>query len=110
MADEPSNAELAWRLQRIQDTLSGVVGRPEYDADKRSADYRFADLARDLAEERRERTEAVKAVRELVAAQARNAGENRMHWRSLILTGVLPALVALIGVIVTIALSHGGLG
>ena len=43
-------------------------------------------------------------------AQARNAGENRMHWRSLILTGVLPALVALIGVIVTIALSHGGLG
>jgi hypothetical protein len=110
VADEPSNAELAWRLQRIQETLNGVVGRPEYDADKRSTDYRFSDLAHDLAEERRERTEAVKAIRELVEAQAKNAGESRMHWRSLILTGVLPALVALAGVIVTIALSHGGLG
>jgi hypothetical protein len=115
VADEPTNGELARQLADIKLMLAAVVGHPEYAADKRYLDSRFADLASDLAEERhqraaaieqerRDRDTAVKAVSERIDA----GRDTRMHWRSLVLTGVLPALVALLGVIVTIALSHGG--
>jgi hypothetical protein len=117
VADEPTNGELARQLADIKQMLAAVVGHPEYAADKRALDYRFSDLASDLAEERhqraaaieqerRDRDTAIKAINDRIDA----GRDTRMHWRTLLWTGVLPAAVALIGVIVTIALSHGGHG
>jgi hypothetical protein len=108
VAEDPSNWELARRLDDIHRLLGGLVGDREYKADQRGTERRLAGLEDDLAEERRERAEAVRAVRELVETQAKRAAEGRMSWRSALWTGLLPALVAAIGVIVTVLLSHGG--
>jgi hypothetical protein len=117
VADEPTNGELARQLADIKLMLAAVVGHPEYAADKRYLDSRFADLADDLAEERRQRADAIEQERRDRAAAIKATNERidagrdtRMHWRTLLWTGALPALVALLGVIVTIALSHGGHG
>jgi hypothetical protein len=126
VADEPSNGELARQLADIKLMLAAVVGSREYAADQRNVDYRFADLAHDLSEERRAREAAVdQARRDLAAAieainaritteaksaadQAKAAGENRMHWRTLLWTGAIPAAVAAIGVLMTWVISRGG--
>lgn len=109
--DEPSNWELARRLEDIQKMLALVVGHPEYAADRRALDYRLDGLQRDLETERRERAGDVKAVNDRLDKQAEAGVEHRMHWRSLIWTGALPAAVALIAVLVTILLNiHGGGG
>jgi len=122
MTSEPTNGELARRLEDIQRMLSGVVGHPEYEADKRGSDFRLSEVERDLAEERRERAaaigqeradraEAIREVNQRISDQAKAGAEHRMHWRELLLTGVLPAVVALVGVLVTILLNyHGGGG
>jgi hypothetical protein len=108
MTSEPSNADLAWRLDQIARRLDDVIGRAEYTADRRGLDRELAELRRDLDEERRMRSEAIKATSERLDEQARSGAENRMHWRTLLWTGVIPALVALIGVAVTLLISHGG--
>lgn len=121
MTSEPTNGELERRLQDIQRSLSGVVGHPEYDADKRGADFRLSEVERDLAEERRERAsaitqeraeraEAIREVHQRITEQAKTSADHRMQWRGLLLTGVLPAAVALLGVLVTLWITHHGGG
>jgi hypothetical protein len=108
LSDEPTNGELAWRLERISDMLAGVVGRPEYTADKRGIDHRLNDFDLRLSEERRERERAVKELGDRITAQAQAGIEHRMHWRTLLWTGLLPAVVAAIGVVAAIWINHGG--
>lgn len=121
MTSEPTNGELERRLQDIQRMLSAVVGVPEYAADKRASDFRQSEVERDLAEERRERSaaisqeradraEAIREVSQRMTEQAKAGLEHRMHWRGLLLTGVLPAVVALLGILVTLWISHHGGG
>jgi hypothetical protein len=117
--DEPTNGELARRLADIQQMLGNVVGRPEYSSDQRAVAYRLADLERELAgerteratavaQERAERTADVKAVHDRITAEAREGAEHRQHWRALLMTGALPAAVALIGILVTLWIAHHG--
>lgn len=108
MADDVTTGELARRLADIQQMLATLVGRDMYLSDKQGTEWRLAELARDLDSERRERAEAVKALSDRLDAQATAAGENRMHWRTLLWTGALPAMVALLGVIITLWISHHG--
>lgn len=108
--DEPTNWELARRLEDIQKMLAVVVGLPEYAADRRALDYRLDDLQRDLETERRERANDVKAVNDRLDKQAEAGTEHRMHWRALLWTGALPAVVALLGVLVTLWIAHNGGG
>lgn len=119
MPDDPSNWELARRLDDIHRMLAGVVGHPEYAADKRAVDFRLAELERDLAEERRERAAAieteraardaaVRAVGKRLDDQAKADGESRGRWHDRLWTGALPAVVALLGVLVTLWISHHG--
>lgn len=108
--DEPTNWELARQLQDIKQMLGVVVGLPEYAADRRALDYRLDELRRDLQAERRERAEDVKAVNDRLDSQAKAGVEHRMHWRSLLWTGALPAFVALAGVLVTLWIAHSGGG
>ena len=77
--------------------LAGLVLYPEYRESQRGIDRRFEELAADIEELRRQHEQTVKA-----------SAEHRMQWRSVILTGVLPALVTALGILVTVIISHGG--
>ena len=112
MADDPSNAELGRRLDTIQGLLQGLVGRFEYDADKRALDYRFSELKADLIAAERQVAELRKLVEqrttELQAAldkhveeSAKSSDNGRRHWQTLIYTGVIPSVVAVIAILVS---------
>lgn len=108
--DEPTNAELGRRLELIQQTLASLVGRAEYSADQRGTDYRFSEISRVIDAERRERAEDITAVNQRITDQAKAGEEHRMHWRGLLWQGALPALVALLSVLVTLWIAHHGGG
>jgi hypothetical protein len=108
VGEEPSAGEIGRRLDEIRSMLGGVVGHPEYAADRRALDYRLGALEEDLMSERREREAAVKAVTDLIGAQARAAMDRRWHWRELLWMGALPALATVIAGLVALLLSHGG--
>ena len=119
MSDEPSNGELARRLDDIRQMLAAVVGHPEYAADKRALDYRMQgledqvteerhDRMRAIEQERRERAEAVKAVNDRISEQARAGLEHRRHWRELLWQGALPALATLAAGLLALWLAHSG--
>jgi hypothetical protein len=112
VTSEPTNWELSRRLQDIQQMLAGVVGHPEYAADRQANEYRLSELQRQVEAERRQRAEELKAVNDRVDKQAEAGVEHRQHWRTLLWTGALPATVALIGVIVALLIAHhtGGSG
>lgn len=117
--DEPTNGELARGIGDLKAMVGALVSRAEYTVWQDNVVYRLAELARDLDEERRaridaieqerrERAEAMKAVNDRFDAQAKAVGESRTRWHDRLWQGALPALVALIGVLVTIILSHHG--
>lgn len=91
MADEPSNAELAWRLEAIQRVLGELVSRAEYAARLETAEHRFAELAADVAEVRRAQEE-----------HAREHREARHGLRTIVYTGVIPSLVAAASILVSL--------
>jgi hypothetical protein len=117
--DEPTNGELARQLADIKQMLTGVVGAREYAADSRALDRRMGDIERDIAEERRDRVAALaaekqergdglKAVNDRVTASEAAGFNSRQHWRTLLWTGALPAAVALLGILVTLYITHHG--
>ena len=117
--DQPTNFELARRLEEIRQMLGGVVGHPEYAADKRALDYRLSSLSGELGDERRdrvaaidqerrERADAVKAVNDRIDEQARAGLENRRHWRELLWQGALPALATIAVGLLALWAAHGG--
>ena len=99
--------------------LGGVVGHPEYAADKRALDYRLSSLGTELGDERRdrvaaieqerrERSDAVKAVNDRITEQAKGALENRRHWRELLWQGALPAVATIIVGLLALWAAHSG--
>lgn len=117
MSDDPSNAELGRRLDEILRQLGGVVGHPEYAADKQGFDFRLKALQDQIAEERRDRTAALererdervsadKAVNDRITDQANAGVQHRQHWRSLLWQGALPAFVALVGVVAALWIAY----
>jgi hypothetical protein len=108
VSDEPSNAELAWRLGRIQDTLNGVIGRPEYLSDKQALDYRFTEIKGHIDDLRRVHGDDVRELHARITAQAEAGAQHRMHWRTLLWTGALPAAVAAASAFLSFLISHGG--
>lgn len=108
MPDEVTTGELARRLDDIQRLLTGVVGHPEYAADKRGLDYRFGEVKADIEDLRRVHADDVRELHARISEQARAGVEHRMHWRSLLLTGVFPALMTGLGVLVAWLVAHGG--
>lgn len=119
MADDPSNGELARRLDEIRGMLGSVVGHPEYAADKQGLDFRLGNLAGQIADERRdraaaiererdERAEAVKALNDRFTEQAKAGTEHRRHWRELLWQGALPAVATLIVGLLALWAAHSG--
>lgn len=108
MADEVSTGELARRLDTIQITLAGLVGRAEYAADLRATEHRMSELAADIEDARRQHAEDIRAVHQRITDGARDAKDHTMSWRNALYVGVLPALVVLLSILAQIWLAHPG--
>lgn len=106
MADgaEPTNGELSRRLDTLSASLAQMVGRGEYIADQRGIGERFENVTRRMDDIRRELAEDIRAVRD----DAKQAREARQGWRTIIYTGLIPALVVLLSILVQIWLAHKG--
>ena len=105
MADEPSNAELARRLNEIAVLLQQVVGRPEYNADQRHAEHRFTEIERDIEDVRRTHAEDIKEVLRRFDEQAKAGGTNL---RQALYNGLLPAIFLVVSLLVTVLLAFRG--
>jgi hypothetical protein len=99
VADEPSNGELGRRLDEIRILVQGLVSRPEYSEYQRSMEHRLTNLDRDINDIRMQHAEDVK-----------NLASNRLSWRAIAYTGLLPALLVLAGVLVNIWIATRGHG
>ncbi|ERR1700742_2786952 len=97
MAEQPSNTDLAWRLEQIQRNLTELVGRPEYTARQEAATTKLAELQADIL-----------TLDRKLEDHERSHHEAHHNWRTLIYTGVLPALVAVLAIVTQIIIAHGG--
>jgi hypothetical protein len=103
--DEPSNGELAWRLDQITVLVRDLVSRSEYTTDQRHIERRFTELDRDITEERQAREIAVKETKDQLASATTQSGTN---WRQAIYSGLIPGILFLVGMLITISQTRGG--
>lgn len=108
MGEEPTNGELGRRLDTIQLTLSGLISRPEYAADLRTTEHRITELMADVEDARRQHAEDVRALHERIGEAAKEAREQRLSWRTVLWTGLLPGVLVLVSVLVQVMLAHQG--
>lgn len=94
MAGEPSNTELAWRLEEIRRLHSELVSRAEYSARLEAAEHRFGEIAAD-----------VQALGRRLDDHERIERENRMGWRTILYTSVPATVVAVAAILVQVWLS-----
>jgi hypothetical protein len=104
VADEPSNAELAWRLEAIQREL---VSRSEYAARLEAAEHRFADLGGDVSRLDRRHDEDMVRVHQRLDDHEKAHAANGMSWRQIIWP-MLGAFVASAAAIAVQLVTSGG--
>ncbi|MFI7449530.1 hypothetical protein ACIBQX_18685 [Nonomuraea sp. NPDC049714] len=105
MTDAPSPGELSRRIDQVTMSLTQLVQRTEYTADRRYDDRRISEVEADVAEVRRSLADEIKALR----ASIENATEKRgTNMRQAIYTGILPAVLVLLGIVVQIWLARQG--
>jgi hypothetical protein len=98
--EDPSNAELGRRLDGIAGLIQGLIGRAEYAADQRGIEHRFTEHERDLSELRRCIEDGLRETGQRITDQEKAVSAQRRHWQDLIYTGIIPAIVAAIAIIV----------
>lgn len=108
MADDPSNGELARRIDDVHQSVLRMVSQELYLAEQRSAERRFGELERAIEKGRQRHDGDMKALNDRIDGQIRAATEHRMSWRQVIWTGLLPALVVLISILVQLWTSGRG--
>lgn len=104
MADEPSNAELAWRLEAIQREL---VSRSEYAARLEGAEHRFTDLAADVDRLDRKHDDDITRVHQRLDGHEQAHAASHLSWRQIVWP-MLGAGVASAAAIVVQLISSGG--
>lgn len=105
MADEPSLGEVSRRVDHVTMSLTQLVQRTEYTADRRYDDRRFAELESDVTELRRQLTEEMRALKASIDAATEKRGTNM---RQAVYAGILPAVLVLMGIVVQIWLARQG--
>jgi hypothetical protein len=123
LSDEVSTGELARRLDQIMQVLQGLVGRSEYTEYQRHLEHRFAELVADMEEKRRiherdvdalrvqldeeraHREKADDAIKKQIAEDDKGRGVNI---RQAIFSGLVPAILLLITILVGFLQLKGG--
>lgn len=105
MTDAPSPGELSRRIDHVTMTLTQLVQRTEYTADKRFDDRRFSEVEADVAELRRQLTDEMRALKASIDAATEKRGTNA---RQAVFAGILPAVLVLAGIVVQIWLARQG--
>jgi hypothetical protein len=106
VADEPTNGELGRRLDDITRSVQRLVSQAQYAADQRRIDDQVAAVRRELTDARRDLGEELAQIHQRITDEAKRAAESRQSWRTILYTGLIPALVVLLSIIVQIWL-HG---
>lgn len=102
--DEPSNGELARRLDKIELLLQGLVSRLEYTTDQRHLEHRFGEVERDIADLRRVHEEDIKDVKKRIENDGQSRGSNV---RQAIFSGLIPGVLFLVSILLTLSQSRG---
>ena len=105
MVDEPSIGELSRRIDHLTMTLTQLVQRTEYTADRRYDDRRFTEIEADVGEMRREFTNELRALKASIDAATEKRGSNV---RQAVYAGLVPALFMMISIVVQIWLAAKG--
>jgi hypothetical protein len=108
VVDDITNRELAGRLEDLRAAIRDYVGRLEYAAYQADLEHRLTALA-EL--HHREITDIRDDIRQLNARlddADKAAREHRLSFRTVIYTGLLPAVVVLLGIVVQIILARSG--
>lgn len=105
MADEPSLGEAWRRIDHVTMSLTQLVQRTEYTADRRYDDRRFAELESDITELRRQLAEELKALKQSIDVATEKRGTNV---RQAVYAGLLPALFMMVSIVVQIWLAAKG--
>jgi hypothetical protein len=105
VTDAPSPGELSRRIDQVAVSLTQLVQRTEYTADRRFDDRRFTELETDVAELRRQLTDEMRALKASIDAATERRGTNA---RQAVYAGILPAVLVLAGIVVQIWLARQG--
>jgi hypothetical protein len=96
VADDVSTGEIVRRLDRLevllQDLSMRLVSADVYNRDQRETERRFAELERELAEEKQARKEDIKTL----ADRMDKGGSNV---RQAIYAGLIPSVLFLVGIL-----------
>lgn len=105
--DEPSNAELQWRLEAIQRAIGELVSRAEYGARLEAAEHRFAEIAADVARLDRRHDEDMVRVHARIDGHEKSHAESGLSWRAILGTAVPAAVVALLAILAQLWVGSG---
>jgi hypothetical protein len=105
VTDAPSPGELSRRIDQVNMTLTHLVQRTEYTADRRFDDRRFNEVESDVAELRRQIADEIKALRVSLDAASEKRGTNV---RQAVYAGLIPAVLLLLSIVVQIWLARQG--
>lgn len=105
MTDAPSPGELSRRIDQVSMTLTQLVQRAEYTADRRFDDRRFTEIEADVTEMRRQLTDEIRALKGSIDAATERRGTNM---RQAVYAGIVPAVFVLVGIVVQIWLARQG--
>jgi hypothetical protein len=105
VTDAPSPGELSRRIDQVNMSLTQLVQRTEYTAERRYDDRRMSEIEADVVELRRQLTEDLKALKSSIDTATEKRGTNI---RQAVFAGVLPAVLVLLGIVVQIWLARQG--
>jgi hypothetical protein len=105
VTDAPSPGELSRRIDQVTMSLTQLVQRTEYTADRRFDDRRFTELEADVVEMRRQLTEDLKALKASIDQATEKRGTNV---RQAVYAGLLPALFMMVSIVVQIWMAARG--
>ena len=105
MTDAPSPGELSRRIDQVSMTLTQLVQRAEYTADRRFDDRRFNEIEADVSELRKQLAEDLKALKQSIDAATEKRGTNV---RQAVYAGLVPALFMMVSIVVQIWLAAKG--
>lgn len=113
--DEPSNGELARRLDDISRLLQGMVSQGQYNAELRLAEHRFTEIERDIEDVRKTHADDIKEVlrrlddanKDILRNLEQGTKERTSNWRQALYGALIPSILFLASILIQIMQAKG---